>query len=95
MKKVLLKIAAVVAIVVGGLELLGNVAALALTAWLKNRALVEAAAASAGIIGGADGPTAVFVTGVQVQPTWLHWLLPVALVAAGIWGLVCLKKCNK
>ena len=92
MKKVLLKIAAVAAIVVGGLELLGNVAALALTAWLKNRALVEAAAASAGIIGGADGPTAVFVTGVQVQPTWFHWLLPAALVVAGIWGLVCLKK---
>lgn len=95
MKKVLLKIAAVVAIVVGGLELLGNVAALALTAWLKNRALVEAAAASAGIIGGADGPTAIFVTGVNTGAGLLHWLVPVALLAAGIWVLTCLKKCNK
>lgn len=92
MKRTLLKLAALAAVVLGGLELLGNVAALALTAWLKNRAMAEAAAASVGIIGGADGPTAVFVT---TSPGYAQWLLPIFLTAAGIWGLVRLKKCNK
>lgn len=92
MKRTLLKLAALAAVTLGGLELLGNVAALVLTAWLKNRAMVETTAASAGIIGGADGPTAVFVT---TSPGYIQWLLPILLMAAGIWGLLRLKKCNK
>lgn len=45
-------------------------------------------AVSIGIIGGADGPTAVFVT----APPWVHYLLPAACVAVGSWGIRKLRK---
>ena len=48
-------------------------------------------AASIGIIGGADGPTAIFVT----APLWAHYLVPLALMIVGIWGFLRLRKCKK
>lgn len=45
-------------------------------------------AVSIGIIGGADGPTAVFVT----APPWMHYLLPGAMLAVGILGFRKLRK---
>lgn len=47
--------------------------------------------AAMGVIGGADGPTAVFVT----TPGWTHWLPACVLTAAGLWGYLRLRKCNK
>jgi len=43
---------------------------------------------SVGIIGGADGPTAILVAG----PTWPIWVVPCVLLAVGIWGLWRLSK---
>ena len=37
---------------------------------------------SVGIIGGADGPTAIFVT----APVWVSYLIPTAALIIGIWG---------
>ena len=45
-------------------------------------------AATIGIIGGADGPTAVVVT----SPGWVHALLPVAIFTVGVVGYWKLKK---
>ena len=43
---------------------------------------------SLGIIGGADGPTAIFIAG----PGWTAYILPVLLTAVGILGF--LYFCN-
>ncbi|MBR3949850.1 MAG: sodium ion-translocating decarboxylase subunit beta [Oscillospiraceae bacterium] len=48
-------------------------------------------ASSVGIIGGADGPTAVFVT----TPGWMHCILPVLALAVGIFGYLRLRKCRQ
>ncbi len=50
-------------------------------------------AGSVGIIGGADGPTAVFLTA-KVGFDW-NLLLMVLLLAAGIFGFLRLRKCKK
>ena len=55
------------------------------------RSAVSLPAASIGIIGGADGPTAIFVTG-----NW--WILPLglaAITAAVVLVVVLLKKRRK
>lgn len=46
---------------------------------------------SVGVIGGADGPTAIFVT----TPDWMHWLIPLLLLVVGIWGFLRLRKCKQ
>lgn len=43
---------------------------------------------SVGLIGGADGPTAIFVT----TPGWVHAMIPAALILVGILGYLKLKK---
>lgn len=53
--------------------------------------LVPNEAYSVGVIGGADGPTAIFVT----TPDWVHWLLPVAALGVGIWGYLRLRRCKQ
>ena len=50
-------------------------------------------AASIGIIGGADGPTAVFLTG--APSSIAEPVLFVLLLAAGLIGLICLKRIRK
>lgn len=47
--------------------------------------------ASVGVIGGADGPTAIFVT----SAPWTGYLVTVLLLVIGIWGFLYLGKCKK
>ncbi len=48
---------------------------------------------SVGIIGGADGPTAVLVVGtLSAGSTVLEIVFGIILIAAGIWGI---RKCKK
>ena len=54
-----------------------------LLAWLLNAAVSESA--GVGIIGGADGPTAIFVTTAPDGFSWLLWVLVLAMWALG-WG---------
>ncbi len=51
-------------------------------------------AASIGIIGGADGPTAIFVTGPTLRPDW-DLILAGLLMIVGIAGCLRLRKCRK
>ena len=53
--------------------------------------LVPGEAASVGVIGGADGPTAIFVT----APLLVYYLIPLVLTVVGIWGFLRLRKCKK
>jgi len=46
---------------------------------------------SIGIIGGADGPTAIFLT----SPPWMHYILPVLMLTIGLWGFLRLRKCKQ
>ncbi len=50
--------------------------------------------ASVGIIGGADGPTAIFVTGPALRPDWDLILMGI-LMLVGIFGYLRLRKCAK
>ena len=54
-------------------------------------------AASIGIIGGADGPTAVFVTTSVMQSPGFDWEVAamVVILIVGIWGFLRLKKCRQ
>lgn len=51
-------------------------------------ALYPQEAYSIGIIGGADGPTAIFLT----APVWMHYAVPVAMLVAGICGFLWLRR---
>lgn len=74
--------------VYGGLRLLGGVAVHFLATGVLT-ACTEAA--SIGIIGGADGPTAVFVTG----PAWTGYLPSAILLAVGAAGYYLCRKEKK
>ena len=54
-------------------------------------------AASIGIIGGADGPTAIFVTGAVASGHGLDWdvILVIAVFAVCILGYLRLRKCKQ
>ena len=49
-----------------------------------------AKALAIGIIGGADGPTAIFVT----SPDWTKTVMAAILLAAGIFGFLWARKRN-
>ena len=49
-----------------------------------------AKALTIGIIGGADGPTAIFVT----SPDWTKSVMAAILLAAGIFGFLWARKRN-
>ncbi|MBO7253623.1 MAG: sodium ion-translocating decarboxylase subunit beta [Oscillospiraceae bacterium] len=70
-------------------ELLGELIA-AVLAWYWK---ADTGSASIGIIGGADGPTMIFVT--ASRPLLWEILLPAVMAAAGICGLYYLKKKGK
>ena len=71
--------------VYGGVQLLGGLLGLVLPVFLQvQRNLSPTNAATIGIIGGADGPTAIFVT----SPPWTAYILPAVLTAAGILGYI-------
>jgi len=49
------------------------------------------ASASIGIIGGADGPTAIFVT----APVWMSYIMPAILLIVGVLGFLKLSRIKK
>ena len=59
--------------------------------WWVTGAFQAKEGASIGIICGADGPTAIFVT----TPVWTSWALPALLLVLGIWGFLRLRKCKQ
>ena len=79
-----------------GIKLLGVVYVLIFTAAMGIYAKIPSMASTVGIIGGADGPTAIFVTGSTI---WFNVLLELGLTAAVvglcIWGYRRLCKCRK
>lgn len=75
----------------GGVQLLGGVCVNILYFIAGADSLSENEALSVGIIGGADGPTAILVS----SPVWTSYIAPVALVAVGIAGLIWMKKCKQ
>lgn len=79
--------------VVGGLELLGDLAAYLFYLWMKDPLASIHEASSIGIIGGADGPTAIFLT-TTVTPLW-QTLFMALLVIVGIYGFLRLRKCKR
>lgn len=85
------KIAFWACVVYGAAELLGSLVAWLLYSFLSDPLLTAGEAASLGIIGGADGPTAVFVN----APGWTGYVLPVVLLAGGILGLIRLSRCKQ
>lgn len=76
--------------VYGGIRLLDRVWT-QLVVWWVTGVFQKKEAASIGIIGGADGPTSIFVT----TPMWTHWLVPALLLVLGIWGYTRLRKCKQ
>lgn len=77
----------------GAVELLGSLVAWLLYLFLRDPLLSISIgeAASTGIIGGADGPTAIFVT----TPGWVSYVIPCLLVVVGVWGFLRLSKCKR
>ena len=85
MKKVL----SIIGIIVGSLVLLSVVAPMIMGVILK----VQVVANSVGIIGGADGPTAIMLVGtVGVGNIIIEIVIGVLLIVAGIYGLKKFKK---
>lgn len=58
--------------------------------YILYRASADFSAATVGIIGGADGPTAVFVT----TPSWMVSVVTAALLVVGIAGYLLLRHCK-
>lgn len=74
----------------GAAELLGSL--MAWVMYLLFRMQIHAQdAASIGVIGGADGPTAIFVT----TPDWTGYIVSVLMLTIGIWGFLRLRKCKR
>ena len=90
-KKRLWRILCLLAALYGLWELAGNLAARLLYLFRKDPYLTAGEAASIGIIGGADGPTAVFIT----TPGWTHWIVPVVLLLVGLAGFLYFSKQHK
>lgn len=79
-----------------GIKLLGIVYVLIFAAAMAIYANMPNMASSVGIIGGADGPTAIFVTTSTNWPTFfLEVGLTAAVVGFCIWGYRRLCKCKK
>lgn len=73
----------------GGTELLGGLIPNMLYLLMRLKAyFAPGEDTSIGIIGGADGPTAIFVT----TPVWTSYVVPIVLVVVGIWGYLRLRK---
>ena len=84
MKEVL----SIIAIIAGGLVLLNVAAPMIIGAVLESQA-----ASSVGIIGGADGPTAIMVAGtIGAGSVIIEIVIGILLIVGGILGL---RKCKK
>ena len=86
------KAISIIAIIAGALVLL-SVAAPALIGFILEFQMKAQVAGSVGIIGGADGPTSIMVTGVtRIGSVVTEVVVGVLLIVAGIWGLRKNKK---
>ena len=78
----------------GAADILGNLLGLGIIGLYQLGTLkITHDSASIGIIGGADGPTSVFVA--YSTPVWYHFMIPMLLVGVGIWGFLRLRKCKQ
>jgi len=75
----------------GAAELLGSFIAWIAFLVIADPVLQAGEAHSVGIIGGADGPTAIFVT----TPEWTGYVIPVLALIVGIWGFLRLRRCRQ
>ena len=86
------KAISIIAIVAGGLVLL-SVAAPALIGFILEFQMKSQVAGAVGIIGGADGPTSIMITGVtRVGSVVTEVVVGALLIIAGILGLRKSKK---
>lgn len=81
--------AALAAAILGGLLLMYN-GVVGLLAHLLTEAINGPA--SVGIIGGADGPTAIFVTTSPSYTGWIVWAMVTVMGLIGFWHLGHMKK---
>lgn len=82
------KAISVISIIGGGLVLLSVIIPMIAGLILKAQA-----ASSVGIIGGADGPTAIMLVGViGTGSVIVEVVVGFLLIAVGIWGLIKIKK---
>ena len=82
------KIISIAIIILGAYMVIGGVAPMIIGAVLKAQV-----SSTMGIIGGADGPTSIIVSGViGTGNVVLEIAVGVLLIVAGIWGL---RKCKK
>ena len=87
------------AAVYGTMELLSGIWVNLVYLWYRFQArdqvmgigMTRLESSSIGIIGGADGPTSIFVT----TPVWANYLWGVLLVLIGIWGFWRLARCKQ
>ena len=87
------------AAICGTMELLSSIWGNLVYLWYRFRAenqvmgigMTRLESASIGIIGGADGPTAIFLT----TPVWANYLWAMALVLFGMWGFWRLCRCKR
>ena len=77
--------------VYGAVKLISYLVHKILFLFLADPVLRVGEAASIGIIGGADGPTAIFLT----TPDWARVVVPVLLVAVGFLGYRRLSRCRR
>ena len=83
-KQTLLRIASLLMAIISGFNLLCSIAAWLIADVFGGISFNVTKASTIGIIGGADGPTAVFVT--ATHPNLWELILWLALLAAGIYG---------
>ena len=83
-KKTLLRLACLLLAILSGFNLLTGIAAWLIADIFGGISFNVTKASTIGIIGGADGPTSVFVAA-SPAPAW-ELLLWLALLAAGIYG---------
>lgn len=87
------------AAIYGAMELLSGIWVNLVYLWYRIQAadqvigigLTTAESSSIGIIGGADGPTAIFLT----TPVWLNYLWALLLTLIGIWGFRRMCRCKQ
>ena len=73
----------------GAIKLLGGIWVNIMYLLISSEKTISTSEAySVGVIGGADGPTAIFVT----APLWISYVIPVLCLIVGILGVLKLRK---
>ena len=74
----------------GAWELIGNLWASLIYLMLPDPFLSVGEAATIGVIGGADGPTAIFIT----RPDWVPGMAAILMILIGVAGFYKLSRCK-